>query len=77
MEVLLELIKVNGLPAGLLIYLIWNNRKDYTGVCDRLNAVEDYVKATLVGLVEKTTKTIDKNSAIIQKCKQLQSGRED
>jgi len=77
MDVLLEVIKANGLPAGLLIYLIWQGRKDYAAVCHRLNAVEDYVKNELVALVQKTTKTIDKNSAVIQKCKQIQLGRDD
>ena len=59
MEALTELIQQYGIFAGMTIYFIWQTRKDYKGVCERLNSVEDYVKNTLVSLVSETKAVLE------------------
>jgi hypothetical protein len=58
--------------AAVAIYMIWQQRKDYKGVCTRLNEVEDYCKTTLAGLVERTIDVIDKNNDVIRHCKRTE-----
>lgn len=55
--------------AAVAIFLIMQQRKDYKGVCDRLNEVEDYCKTTLAGLVQRSIEVIDKNNEAIRFCK--------
>ena len=69
MEVLLRLLEQHGPWVALAAYLIWTQRKDYRGVCKRLNKVEDYCKKTLTELLEKTTEALQHNTEIIEKCK--------
>tara|TARA_R110002074_G_scaffold88538_2_gene195061 strand:+ start:2143 stop:2355 length:213 start_codon:yes stop_codon:yes gene_type:complete len=59
MEALTELIQQYGIFSGISIYFIYQTRKDYKAVCDRLNTVEDYVKNTLVGLVSETKSVLE------------------
>jgi len=54
--------------AAIAIYLIWQTRKDYQGVCRRLNAVEDWQKNFLCDILVQNTKAIECNNNIIAKC---------
>ena len=55
-----SIIKEYGVFAALTVFLVWKQSRDYTGVCRRLNLVEDYVKNTLVDLVKETTKALNR-----------------
>lgn len=67
-EVLINTLEQHGPWVALAGFLIWSQRKDYRGVCNRLNEVEDYCKDTITKLVEKTTIVIEQNTEIIAKC---------
>jgi hypothetical protein len=54
--------------AAIAFYLIWQTRKDYQGVCRRLNAVEDWQKNFLCDILLQNTRVIEYNNNIITKC---------
>lgn len=68
MEFLVEVLKTNGVIAVIAVYMIFQSRKDYKGVCERLNEVEDYVKVKLFNMIKTTTEVIDRNSNILEGC---------
>ena len=68
MDLLIEVLKTNGVIAVIAVYMIFQSRKDYKGVCERLNEVEDYVKVKLFNMIRVTTQVIDRNSNIIENC---------
>ncbi len=74
---LLQLVVNNGPFAMITVYLIWQGRKDYQGVCQRLNDVEDYCKTTLGEQLERSTKALEKNAEVIQKCQKDESTAEN
>ena len=47
MNELIALVQQFGPWVAMVFFLVLNNRKDYTGLCKRLNAVEDAYKADL------------------------------
>ena len=50
---------VNDGPAWVLAgYMIWHLTKNYKGVCDRLNKVEDYIKEELTTVIHKSTEAM-------------------
>ena len=55
--------------AVITLYLIWKQERNYKGVCDRLNHVEDYCKDTLSALVIKSLEVIDRNTDALRHCK--------
>jgi len=57
----------NGPYAVIAIYLIWQGRKDYAGVCSRLNKVEDYCKNTLHKQLERASTAIERCNGLIDK----------
>lgn len=67
-EILLQLLEQHGPWVALACFLIWSQRKDYRGVCNRLNEVEDYCKTTLTDLVKETTAALEMTSELLEKC---------
>lgn len=58
-----------GPVAAIAGFLIWANVRSYSAVCKRLNEVEDWQKNELVRLNERAIQALDRNTAILQKCK--------
>lgn len=67
-DAFLTILEQHGPWVGVAVFMIWSQRKDYRGVCQRLNDVEDYCKTTLTKLTEDTTKALQHNSEIIANC---------
>jgi len=70
MEFLAEFAKTHGVVGAIAVFLIYWQAKNYRGVCERLNKVEDYCKTTMAGLVEESIKVIARNNDIATKCQQ-------
>ena len=70
---LVELIKEYGIWAGLTVYFIYQSRKDYSKVCERLNLLEDYVKHTLMELVKECNSQLEKNNEFLGRQKNERS----
>lgn len=67
-EVVVAALTNYGPFAAISIYFIWQTRKDYAGVCKRLNAVEDWQKTVLCDILTHTSRVIERNNEIISKC---------
>lgn len=53
--------------AAISIYFIWQTRKDYAGVCKRLNAVEDWQKTCLCDILLQNTRALERNNEVIHR----------
>lgn len=69
-----DMVKALGLPAALVVFLIWwiyNNQKrdqqEKNSLAERLNKVEDYQKEKLETLVIGTQQSIHKSIMIQEK----------
>ena len=69
MDILIELAKTHGLMAAIGVFLVWSQNKNYTGVCKRLNKVQDYQVDTVVHVVEKNTEAFTRFVEQSKKCK--------
>lgn len=68
METMLEIAKTQGISAAIGCFLVWAMNKNYTGVCKRLNKVEDYYKTTLLDVVEKNTEAFTRFTEQTKRC---------
>jgi hypothetical protein len=68
MDLLLELAKTHGIVTAIAIFLIWSQNKNYTGVCKRLNEVEDYNSSTMANIIQKNTEAITRFNENVIRC---------
>ena len=73
MESLIEIVQTYGLFAGISCYMIYQQRKDFNGVCRRLAKVENFVQNELMTLnansleaIHRSTEAVVENSEIIR-----------
>lgn len=76
-ELVLTALKTYGPFAAISIYFIWQTRKDYSGVCKRLNEVEDWQKSVLCDILVKTSRVIERNVEAMTKCTGKKPTQED
>ena len=74
MDILIELAKTHGLMAAIGVFLVWAQNKNYTGVCKRLNKVQDYQTETLVHVVNKNTEAFTRFTEQSKKCDKEKEG---
>jgi len=75
METMLEIAKTQGISAAIGCFLVWAMNKNYTGVCKRLNKVQDsYVDtledklAVMAEVVERNTEAFTRFTEQTKKC---------
>ena len=65
MDAMFEMVMKYGLGAVIAIFMIWNQRKDYNSVSDRLEVIEDYCRHGLMDLVKNTNEALVKSTDVI------------
>lgn len=75
MDFLIKLIETQGVIAALFVYLLYTGkqdaRKDYEGVCKRLNEQEDFIKSKLITSCEKQSSVIEKSTDVTAEIKSI------
>ncbi len=69
---IIEVIKQYGPWVALTVWMVYQNRRDhrrdYEGVCERLNQVEDWIKNQFLKELAKNTRALNHNAEIMKKC---------
>lgn len=62
MQELLEILKVAGPMAAMVLFFVWRDYVRENRMSERINKVEDYVRARLESVVERSNEVIEKNT---------------
>ena len=60
--------KTHGPWIALVVFFVWNSRKDYQGVTKRLNQVEDWMKEKFLDRLEANSQALERNTEAMNKC---------